>query len=718
MPGEAGKTLLLVEDETVIAMNQEMLLSGHGFEVITVADGESAVEMVRSRPDIDLILMDIDLGAGIDGTTAATQILQLRELPIVFLTSHSERSVVQKVKGITRYGYVLKNAGEFVLLEAIAMAFELFDVVTRLRESERRYRLIADNTNDGVGLIENDVLTYCSPAYERMLGYDPAELTNLSLGEIFSRIHSEDAERIRRIVREAKERREPSLRYRYRALGKDGTYRWVEDNVRLHYDAQGKRTRSFVTTRDISQQKRAEDELAAREREYRALFDGADNPITVYDIEATIINLNDAAARTLGRPREEILGRPLRDFVPETHDLTVRRIREYLDEGGVKRYTERIRLPSGEYRWFRSFFHLLPTDENRPPRVQVISYDITEHKRAQNHLVEREERYETLFESAKDAILIMRGETVVDCNSASVLLYRGTSKNDLLGKRPWDLSPEYQADGTLSREKAAAYVEFALAGESQQFEWLSTTVDGEPFHAEISLNSIRIESDTYIQAMVRDATARKVAEKQLERAVREKEELMRELNHRVKNNLSMVNSLLSLKDAAVGDAADLSDIRRQVDAITRVHEKLSRAEGPLEIEMGDYVRQLVDAVFGAVEGEEVRRHVRTNGVSLPAKIAVPVALVINEIATNAAKHGFHERGRNEFSVDLSLDESKGDYTLILSNSGRPFPSDIDINAPKTLGLQLVTALVGQLGGSMELVRSPHPTYTVRFPIPR
>jgi two-component sensor histidine kinase len=155
-----------------------------------------------------------------------------------------------------------------------------------------------------------------------------------------------------------------------------------------------------------------------------------------------------------------------------------------------------------------------------------------------------------------------------------------------------------------------------------------------------------------------------------------------------------------------------------VDAITRVHEKLSRAEGPLEIEMGDYVRQLVDAVFGAVEGEEVRRHVRTNGVSLPAKIAVPVALVINEIATNAAKHGFHERGRNEFSVDLSLDESKGDYTLILSNSGRPFPSDIDINAPKTLGLQLVTALVGQLGGSMELVRSPHPTYTVRFPIPR
>ena len=117
------KKILLVEDEAIIAMAEAKMLQNHGYEAITVFDGQKAIEKADTEPGISLILMDIDLGSGIDGTEAAEKILKRRDIPVVFLTSHSEKEYVDKVKKITRYGYVLKNSGEFILIESITMAF-------------------------------------------------------------------------------------------------------------------------------------------------------------------------------------------------------------------------------------------------------------------------------------------------------------------------------------------------------------------------------------------------------------------------------------------------------------------------------------------------------------------------------------------------------------------------------------------------------------------
>lgn len=133
-----NRKILLVEDEALIAMQESRILQKHGFEVYVAYSGEKAIAAVRDDPAIALVLMDIDLGAGIDGTEAAQRILHTHKLPIVFLTSHSEKEIVDKVKGISRYGYVLKNSGVFVLVESINMAFELFDAHQATRARERR----------------------------------------------------------------------------------------------------------------------------------------------------------------------------------------------------------------------------------------------------------------------------------------------------------------------------------------------------------------------------------------------------------------------------------------------------------------------------------------------------------------------------------------------------------------------------------------------------
>lgn len=147
----SGTNILLVEDEAIIALSEARILENAGFAVRTVHSGEAAVGVATVDEHISLVLMDIDLGAGIDGTEAASRILEIRRLPIVFLTSHAEKEMVDRVKGITRYGYVLKNSGQFVLVESINMALELFRAheETRAREQRiaqlnRTYQVLSD----------------------------------------------------------------------------------------------------------------------------------------------------------------------------------------------------------------------------------------------------------------------------------------------------------------------------------------------------------------------------------------------------------------------------------------------------------------------------------------------------------------------------------------------------------------------------------------------
>ena len=122
-----ARTRLLVEDESLVALSEKKLLEANGYTVYTAGDSETAVQMGAERPEIDLVLMDVDLGEGVDGTVAARRMLEYRELPIVFLTGHSEKEYVERVEEITHYGYVLKNSGEFALVQSIKMAFKLFE---------------------------------------------------------------------------------------------------------------------------------------------------------------------------------------------------------------------------------------------------------------------------------------------------------------------------------------------------------------------------------------------------------------------------------------------------------------------------------------------------------------------------------------------------------------------------------------------------------------
>ncbi|MFW5711578.1 MAG: response regulator, partial [Spirochaetota bacterium] len=136
------KKVLLVEDEALIALSEAQILKKNGFEVELAYSGRQAIEKTEADEEINLVLMDIDLGAGMDGTEAAEQIIKARDLPIVFLTSHTEKEYVDRVEKITGYGYIMKNSGEMVLIRSINMAYKLYEAHQRLKEREIRYKTL------------------------------------------------------------------------------------------------------------------------------------------------------------------------------------------------------------------------------------------------------------------------------------------------------------------------------------------------------------------------------------------------------------------------------------------------------------------------------------------------------------------------------------------------------------------------------------------------
>jgi len=180
---ELAKRILLVEDEALIAIAEKRLLQQHGFEVVIASTGEQALRSVESS--IDLILMDIDLGAGIDGTVAAERILAQHNIPLVFLSAHTDPAIVEKTEGITAYGYIVKNTGDTVLRAGIRMALKLFESEQAVERNARLYRMLMENSIDGVKLIDNDgrILNANKSAAE-MIGYTRDELLTMSIPDI------------------------------------------------------------------------------------------------------------------------------------------------------------------------------------------------------------------------------------------------------------------------------------------------------------------------------------------------------------------------------------------------------------------------------------------------------------------------------------------------------------------------------------------------------
>jgi PAS domain S-box-containing protein len=217
-----------------------------------------------------------------------------------------------------------------------------------------------------------------------------------------------------------------------------------------------------------------------------------------------------------------------------------------------------------------------------------------------------------------------------------------------------------------------------------------------------------------------DITEQKQAENELKNSLKEKELLVKEVHHRVKNNMAVISSLLNLQAEKFEDPSVLNafrDSRHRIRSMALVHEKLYQAKDLSKIEFSQYIKDLSQQVSRSIEfqGARIRVKVKADNIKLGIDTAIPCGLIINELLTNAFKYAFPHNRTGMIHIRMQLKENKY-YKLIISDNGVGLPRYIDVQNPSTFGLNLVYLLTQQLEGEVEAQREKGTSFIITFPI--
>jgi PAS domain S-box-containing protein len=455
---------------------------------------------------------------------------------------------------------------------------------------------------------------------------------------------------------------------------------------------------------DVTEQKR-------RDERYRLLVENTGEAFTTVDLDGTVLMMNHAAAHDLGGEPEELVGRPLSEVCPaDAACASLALLREVAQSGeGCER---EWRLSAGDsVRWLEVRFRPVREDDGSVSSVLLLSSDITARKEAELAHARTESELQFIAENSLDVIAVF--------DSDLTPVYISPSAEEAFGYMPDELMEidvrRAVHPHDLERLRGGIAETLKLKRTRGSRKARMYTKEGELRWFELRAHYVYDEDGEFDRVVVnaRDVTERERMEEELRVALQEKGALMAEMNHRVKNNLSMVASLIRLKDQTLGECGDLSDIDRHVSAISLIHDRLYQANDTAEIMFGDFLDDLLSGTFALHSGPPVRVENEVGDALLLTKKAVILALIVNELAMNAVKHGFTREEPPVFRLSLRAEHER--YSLAVYNSGRPFPDNVDLRTAGSLGLRLVSVLVDQLEGTIELQRRPHTEFTIRFP---
>jgi PAS domain S-box-containing protein len=331
---------------------------------------------------------------------------------------------------------------------------------------------------------------------------------------------------------------------------------------------------------------------------------------------------------------------------------------------------------------------------------------------------ETTELLSTLVQSSEDVIVAYDAAGAVMSWNAGATVALGWVEGDVVGKDARAFVPEPSITDHESRLKQV------FAGENlPAYESARLTKDGRRVDVAVKLSPVRdVQGGVRaVSEICRDISAAKAADRLIRASLREKELLLKEVHHRVKNNLQVISSLLNLQAQHLPDPAQrkiFTDSQSRVQSIALVHEKLYQSKDLANIDCEQYVQTLVDGLFHSQNHAErgIRHSIEVGGAHLPVDAAIPCGLIINELVTNALKHAF-PRGRTG-RVRVSLQPGDDDsMELIVEDDGRGLPDDIDPRHTTSLGLDLVFTFAEQLDAKVEIERSHGTAFRFRFPQP-
>ncbi len=477
---------------------------------------------------------------------------------------------------------------------------------------------------------------------------------------------------------------------------------------------------------EVTELKEVEKELTEKNLFIDSIIENIPNTIFVKDAkELRFVRFNKAGEELLGYSRSEMLGKNDYDFFPgEEADFFTNKDRAVLNSKELLDISEeQIHTKNMGVRTLHTKKITINDEHGNPKYLLGISEDITERKKAEDMLRENEEYYRSVVENAHDLI--------IETNNSGTFIYVSPNHKTVLGYEPQELvgtsifkniHPDDVKDVVSKFSQAVVSQSnghgiFRYRHSSGEWRWFET--NGRPINTPSGQVRIILHS--------RDITERVRTEEQIRKSLKEKESLLREIHHRVKNNLQVISSLLSLQSdysKGVDSSRLFEESQNRISAIALIHEQLYQSEDLAEIDMGEYIADLADnllTVYGD-EGSNVSVEFNTDDLSVDIDTAIPCGLIINELFSNCLKHAFtpvisgttNGTIKNLISVGFRS-EASGELVLSVKDNGVGLPEGLDYKNTESLGLQLVCTLTDQLGGSIEVKNGVGCEFRITFP---
>jgi PAS domain S-box-containing protein len=450
---------------------------------------------------------------------------------------------------------------------------------------------------------------------------------------------------------------------------------------------------------------------------FRQVVEAAPNAMVMVNADGRIEMVNPQAERIFGYVRSEMLGQSVEMLVPE-------RFRQRHPDLRGALFAEPRSRPMGEGRDLYGLrkdgsevpieIGLSRIETQQGPMVLSAIVDISARKR-------QEERFRLVVEAAPNAIVMIGATGRIEMVNTQAERVFGYARTELLGQPVEMLVPERFRD----RDPALRGAFFANPPSRPMgagSDLYGRKKDGSEFAVEIGLNPIETDEGPMVLSAIVDISDRKQKEERIRAALKEKDVLLGEIHHRVKNNLQIVGSLLDLQSAQVSDPFVLQVLRdgqNRIRSMALIHQTLYQSNDFAEVDFSQFLEALVPrlvASFG-VDPERIRLAMAPTTVRLPINSAIPCGLVVNELVTNAFKHAFPNGRAGKISLDLTAD-GDGGVCLAVSDDGVGLPANFDVVQTTTLGLQLIVLLADQLGGTLTIERSNPTRFLVRFPLLR
>ncbi len=620
----------------------------------------------------------------------------------------------------------------------------------KIRKSEEKYRIIVETANEGMWVIDSEDRTiYINNKTSEMIGYSKEEMIGRSMCDFTDK---EDKD----ISGPTREKRWQSIgeSHEFKFICKDGSPLWALVNTKSFCDNDGKFTGYVVTLTDITRRKEAEEKLKGTlnnleklvqeqrtklEEAYNSLIEN-DRRLTEaqkiahlgnwdWDLITGKVYWSDELYRIFGLNPQEFSA-TYDSFLSYIHPDD----QKYVDNavkialnGKPVDIDYRIILTNGEKRTVHEKREVIFDETNIPARLRGTLQDITESKETENELELSEERYLSFIQNFTGIAFQRDGNFNLEFMKGSVEEITGYTEEELMCKKWWkELIEKEDLPLFLKKEREAknspspycGKLSYRIKCKDGKIKWVHEVCQ--------KVSGKNGKPDSY-QGTISDVTERIKAKENL---IKIENARKKEIHHRIKNNLQVISSLLDLqaekfnskKTAPTPEILEaFRESQNRVISMSLIHEELYKGEGTDTLDFSAYLRKLAGNLFQTYSLSSKNIHLYMDleeNALFNMDTAVPLGIIVNELVSNSLKHAFPEK-EGKIRIQLKREEKNNEtheflFSLTISDNGKGISENMGLESPESLGLQLVSILVDQLDGKIELTRTQGTEFRIRF----